>query len=195
MEEFKRQFILLGILILTLFVLVVVYKSDSFWRLAKKLPLTINNRHCISLYSGLCLSEDAGLRLTYNEASAYCSKRGMRLPTRDDAWSVWISSENCHRVFAMNMNVPKSKQAFIDNCKIPDECVAAASRVSNYCIKSPKIKFPLASQYDNGNFWLSDKFAIGEHYSINYSTGKIDRYSDDTKTLGVRCISYENLNK
>lgn len=187
MDEIKKQLLLLSIFICFLGIFVVLYKSDAFWDIAKGLPLHTNSGNCIRINDKICLSEDAGLRTDYYEASSLCSKRGMKLPTKQDAWDIWINSENCHRTFASNINVAKDQKAFLDNCK-DDVCTKPAMDIKKYCSKEPSIKFPRASQYTKGGFWLRDSAEENEHYAINYSTGKITAFKDNTKSLGVRCI-------
>ena len=188
MEEFKKQLIFLGIFVLFLFAGVLLYKSDMFWNISKGLPLHTNSGNCVKLAEGICLAEDAGLRLSYYEASSLCSKRGMSLPTKEDAWTVWINSENCHRIFASNVKVPKDKNSFTSVCN-SDDCIEQAINIKKYCSPVSKIKFPLASQYYKGSFWLRDNAGNDKHYAINYSTGKIRAFQNNKKTLGVRCVS------
>ena len=188
MEETKKQFILLCIFIAIVSFVVLLYKSDRFWNLGKRLPLHTNSGNCIKISDNICLAEDAGLRLNYYEASSLCSKRGMRLPTIEDAWVIWTNSENCHRTFASNLAVPKSKQDFINVCTA-DNCIDDANNVNKYCSSKSLIKFPIASQYEKGSFWIKDSASGGSHYAINYSTGKIRAFLDNQDNLGVRCIS------
>lgn len=188
MEEFRKQLIILSIFIVILGVFVVIYKSDYFWNFAKGLPFHTNSQNCTKLNSGICLAEDAGLRLNYYEASSLCRKRGMTLPTREDAWLIWINSENCHRVFASNIEVPTDKKSFIAPCK-NEGCNNIALNVKNYCLSNPSIKFPRAPQYQDGYFWLKDNAGNESHYTINYSTGHIRTSKDFNKALGVRCIN------
>jgi len=188
LEEIKKQFILLIIFICIVFMLVIIYKSDLFWNLAKGLPLHTNTINCIRINDNICLSEDAGLRLNYYEASSFCSKRGMSLPTIEEAWDIWISSENCHRIFTSNIHVPKDKQAFINMCN-NEECLEQADKVNKYCKSNFLIKFPLASQYEKGSYWLRDSAEDNQHYAIKYSTGKIRSFPDDMNNLGVRCVA------
>lgn len=188
MEEIKKQLTFLCILIVILLIGVVAYKSDYFWNIAKGLPLHTNSGNCVRITDNICLAEDAGLRLSYYEASSLCRKRGMTLPTKEDAWYIWINSENCHRIFAANIHVPKDKNAFTKVCT-DDECLVQTNEISKYCSDKLLIKFPRASQYEKGSYWLKDSAGENEHYAINYSTGKIKAFKDTTKTLGARCIS------
>lgn len=188
MEEFKKQLILLSLFTLCLGIFVVIYKSDYFWNFAKGFPLHTNSQNCTKLNSGICLTEDAGLRLDYYEASSLCRKRGMTLPTREDAWLIWTESENCHRAFASNLEVPTDKKSFINACK-DEVCKDIALNVKKYCSDNPRLKFPIASQYQGGYFWLKDNVESGSHYSINYSTGHIRSAKDSNNALGVRCVA------
>ncbi|MBR6098712.1 hypothetical protein IKP85_03090 [bacterium] len=188
MEEYKRQMILLGIFLILLGFCIILYKSDRFWDLSKGFPLHTNSGNCIKISDDICLAEDAGLRLSYYEASSLCSKRGMKLPSKEDAWTIWINSENCHRIFASNLDVPKNKEAFTSVCNSED-CIEQAINVKKYCSPEFLIKFPIASQYEKGSFWLRDNAGNDKHYAINYSTGVIRAFDSNTKTLGVRCIS------
>ena len=188
MEEYKKQMVLLCVFIVILGIFLIIYKSDLFLNFAQGLPLHSDSQNCIKLNSGVCLSEDAGLRVNYYEASSYCRKKGMRLPSREDAWLIWTDSENCHRAFASNLEIPKDKIAFINSCE-EDECIAFASNIKSYCTIKPSIKFPRASQYQNGLFWLKDSAGEGKHYAINYSTGRIYSVKDTEDVLGIRCIA------
>lgn len=188
MEESKKQLILLCTFVVIVLIGVVLYKSDRFWNLGKWLPLHTNSGNCVKISDNICLAEDAGLRLNYYEASSLCSKRGMRLPTIEDTWFIWTNSENCHRTFASNLIVPKSKQDFINVC-YDDNCIDSANNINKYCSDNSLIKFPIASQYEKGSFWIKDSASEGNHYAINYSTGKVRAFPDDYKNLGVRCVS------
>jgi hypothetical protein len=192
-EEFKKQFVLLGILIFTLLLFVMVYKLDYFWNIARHFPLHTNSGNCIYINDRICLAEDSGLRVNYYEASSLCSKRGMYLPTLDDAWEIWIASENCQRDFDSNHEVPRGKEAFKKSCG-DISCTVPAKNIKNYYLPS-QIKFPLSSQYKNGSFWLRNKAYGRQHYGINYYSGSVGDYHDDVKTLGVRCVSYKHLKK
>ena len=164
----------------------LVYKSDKFWNIGKGLPLHTNSGNCIKISDTLCLAEDAGLKLTYYEASSLCSKRGMRLPDLSDFWEIWTSSENCHRAFSSNEDVPKNKPVFINI--INNEYVySPANTVPNYC-KSPIIKFPAASQYKGGNFWLKVQAGEEKHYTVNYNTAKVTPADSNKKAYGARCV-------
>lgn len=187
LEEFRKQLVLLCIFIVILGIFVIVYKSDLFWNFTKGLPLHTNSQNCTKLHGGVCLAEDAGLRVNYYEASSLCRKRGMLLPTMDEAWQIWIDSENCHRAFASNSEIPKNKSAFIKACN-DDNCKDFAANIEKYCTQSPLIKFPRASQYSGGFFWLKDRAGEDKHYSMNYSTGEVKATKDLTGSLGVRCV-------
>lgn len=190
MEEVKKQFILLCSLLIVLAIFVFVYKSDVCWNFAKGLPLHTNSGNCVHVNDRICLAEDAGLRVNYYEASSLCSKRGMYLPTLEDAWEIWIASENCQRTFASNQDVPRGKNYFKHDCG-ENSCTVPAKSIVNYCAES-KIKFPLASQYKNGSFWLRDKSVNNQHYGVNFYSGRVGDYDDNNKSLGVRCVTYLN---
>ena len=188
LEELKKQFKLLCIFIFIVFICVVVYKSDKFWNMGRWLPMHTNSGNCVKISENICLAEDAGLRVNYYEASSICSKRAMSLPTIEDAWIIWTSSENCHRSFASNLSVPKSKHDFISVCT-DENCIDNANNIKKYCSDNFVIKFPIASQYEKGSFWIKNSASAGNHYAINYSTGKIGAFTDNNKNLGVRCVS------
>lgn len=187
MEEIKKQLFLLISLIVVLFVIVLVYRSDKFWNIAKGLPFHTNSGSCVEISDKICLSEDSGLRVNYYEASSLCSKRGMKLPSLDDAWEIWTASENCHMFFTSNENVPKNKNSFFNQLTDENPYVPA-SKIRKYCKTPPIIKFPIASQYKGGNFWLKDGAGAGKHYAINYNSGRVSARENKIKTLGVRCV-------
>lgn len=186
MEELKKQLFLLILFVITIGVLVIIYKSDYFWNIARGFPLHTNSQNCTKLNDEICLAEDAGLRLNYYEASSLCRKRGMTLPSREDSWYIWINSENCQRAFASNLEIPQDKTSFINSVENRE---VFASSIANYCAQNSIIKFPRASQYKDGLFWLKDNAGEDKHYAINYSTGKIQAVPNMTKALGVRCVS------
>ena len=185
MVEIKKQIYLLFFFIAILLVVLFIYKSERFINIV--LPFNGVSRLCTNITEKLCLSEDFGIRLNYYEASTYCSKRGMALPTREDAWEIWIKSENCLRAFSSNEDVPKNKQAFLSQYS-NEYPFTPSKNIDNYCSKNSSIKFPIASQYKNGLFWLKDNAGENNHYAINYYNGRLSIREDNTKTLGVRCV-------
>ncbi len=132
----------------------------------------------------ICLGQDAGMKANFETASAYCEKMNMRLPTREEAWYIWVASENCQRAFASGGTVSKNISYFI---YYPDEKVQAIS-VKNYCNEMSSIKFSQALQYNKGYFWLNDSAGGKLHYSVNYASGSVEIYKDKTPSLGVRCV-------
>ncbi len=192
MEEYKHQLYLLCLLIIILGVIIFVNKPELSYFIVKHFPKRYADEDCslIPYKPGkqICFGKDAGIRAGYYEASTYCSLRGMELPTREIAWYVWISSENCQRAFAAAGEIPKNKQQFINSCYKTDNCKVSAVKIKNYCSNTPAIKFPIASQYYRGNFWLKDSADNKKHYSVNYSTGTVDAYNNNFDKLGVRCV-------
>lgn len=188
MDEYKKLLIL--VLLLTIFLgsVVLVSKPSIITILPRR--LTSDSCSIIPYKNGknLCLGQDAGFKSDYKQAESYCTKIGMRLPTREEAWYVWIASENCSRAFASNGNIAKNKQQFINSCYNTDTCTAQAISVKNYCNTTPYIKFSKSLQYSDGNFWLKERTEESGHYSANYADGIINAYPDYVKTLGVRCI-------
>ena len=185
LEELKFQFKILFTFLVIIFIAVIIYKSDYFWNFAKGFPLHTNSGKCKTLIEGLCLAEDSGLRVNYYSASSLCSKRGMSLPTLEDAWLIWISSENCNRAFSSNELVAKNKKSFLEK----PYNLAPAGSVTKYCLQSSLIKFSASSQYKHGSYWIKDKASDGKHYAINFNTGKVGIYDDNENTLGVRCVT------
>ena len=185
LDELKFQFKILFCFLVIVFITVIIYKSDKFWNFAKGFPLHTNSGKCNTIINDLCLSEDSGLRVNYYSASSLCSKRGMSLPTLEDAWLIWISSENCHRVFASNELIPPDKDDFINHTNK----LAPANRVKKYCLPNSLIKFSASSQYKHGSYWIKDKASNDKHYAINFNTGKVGMYYDYERNLGVRCVS------
>lgn len=190
MENYRFYLHYLVILILILFVIGSKYKLDN----SKYITNSFQNKNCSRIPTinnkTICLGEDTGVKQTYYEASSYCSKKGMSLPTREDSWYIWISSENCQRAFASGSEIPKNKEQFIQSCKNSSFCrIPAAVLKKSYCNPNPSIKFPIAYQYHYGNFWLKESADNNEHFAINYSSGIISSYKDNTK-LGVRCVKH-----
>ena len=102
-------------------------------------------------------------------------------------WEIWIASENCHRAFSSNENVPKSKEAFVNSYNNGNLYVPANS-IKKYCKKNPIIKFPAASQYKGGMFWLKDSAGNEKHFLINYNNAKIIPSDSNLKYYGARCV-------
>ena len=102
-------------------------------------------------------------------------------------WEIWIKSENCLRAFSSNEDVPKNKKAFLSQYS-EEYPFTPSKNINIYCSKNPSIKFPIASQYRNGLFWLKDNAGANNHYSINYYNGRLSIREDTMKTLGVRCV-------
>ena len=187
MEEYRKQVVLLFSLTFVLIIILFIYKSDAFWHFSKGFPMHTNSGSCLSISENICLSEDAGLKQNYYEASSLCSKRGMSLPTLQDFWEIWTASENCHRAFSSNENVPKSKDAFVNPGENGNLYVPANS-IKKYCKEKPIIKFPAASQYKGGMFWLKNSAGDNKHFLINYSSAKMIPSGSYSRYYGVRCI-------
>lgn len=188
MNEYKKLLIL--VLLLTIFLgsVVLISKPSVFTILPRR--LTADSCSLIPYKDGqkLCLGQDAGFKANYKQATTYCSSIGMRLPTREEAWYIWIASENCSRAFASNGNVARNKRQFVNSCYNTETCNVQSISVDNYCNPTSSIKFSQSLQYSDGNFWLLDSAEEFGHYSVNYADGVINAYPDSTKTLGVRCI-------
>ena len=182
MEELKSQIRFLCILMVLLSLIIVAYKGRTVLKF-----INTPSASCTKITDSICLSEDFGLRTNYYEASTICSKNGMRLPTLDDAWEIWTTSENCIRAFAANEELYKDKKAFTQNCN-DSGCTAPAQTIKNYCAELSFIKFPMSSQYNHGSFWLKNSASEDKHYTINYFSGKISPQKNNTKSFGVRCI-------
>ena len=170
-----------------LLIILCVYKSDFFWNISKSLPLHTNSGRCIQISDKICLSEDAGLRQNYYEASSLCSKKGMSLPTAQDYWEIWTASENCQRAFSSNEDVPKNKEPFVEK-NLNEVVYVPANSVKRYCKEPPIIKFPVASQYKGGMFWLKDSAGDEKHYIINFNNAKFSASDSYLRAYGVRCV-------
>jgi len=183
-DEFKKLIFLCIVLILVLCGIIFLHKFGSVSFLTKY----FKSDECsfIPYKNGvrICLGKDAGFKAAYGEASEYCKKLEMRLPTREEAWYVWISSENCQRTYASGSYIAKNKYRFMN----PELEKVQAIEIKNYCNTIPSIKFSQSLQYSGGYFWLGDLAGGKRHYAINYSNGSIKVFKDKTKTLGVRCI-------
>lgn len=183
-NEFKKLLILCFFVFLILCGIVLAQRPSIFGGFSKYflsdecsfLPYKNDER--------LCLGQDAGVKSDFSSADMYCKKIGMRLSTREEAWYIWIASENCQRAFASNEYVPKNKAQFLNADFEPVQALG----VKNYCNETASIKFSQAIQYNGGFFWLSD-FAGGKrHYAFNYSNGVVKIFKDKTNSLGVRCV-------
>ena len=167
-------FFLLGIL--------VVYKTGF---LSGKSVASANN--CTSVTTigpyAICLGEDVGIKSTYQEAVSYCKKNGMRLPTKSDAWYIWVSSENCRSAFASGADVPEGISQFTEGRSVP------SITIENYCRSNSVIKFPMSAQYKQNSFWLAEKKNSKEHYAINYFSATIKSFQDSEDGLGIRCVA------
>lgn len=177
-------------IILILLILGILYAGYCIYTKSNKLG-NIQIYSCIKLANGVCLSKDLGRRTDYREASTHCRRRGRTLPTLEDAWYIWISSENCGRAFSSNEYVPKDKKTFLKG-KLSEQDIVPANDIPNYCNKVSSIKFPISSQYKGGNYWLNDSAEKGKHFVINYNTGKVSIQPDDSNEFGVRCVNIKD---
>lgn len=188
MNEFKRQLLYIFILLICLLMVVLQVKTSLFSKILRL--LSTGECSIIPYTTGkqLCFGGDVGVKMSYPEAKIYCQRKGMHLPTREEAWYIWISSENCGRYFAAGINVAKDFYQFKTPCNTDVSCKTSSVLVDNYCKPVSIIKFPLATQYKNGNFWLAEENDSKNFYSIDYSTGSLYKTKSQDEAYGVRCV-------
>lgn len=127
--------------------------------------------------------------MNFEAAAAYCKSKGMRLPTRDEAWEMWRASSTCKVAMAINSSVIKDKETFIKSCHENSEnCLVPANKVNYFCNPNADLLFLDEKSYRYGNYWLNDRYDKNGHYSANFISGKTDAYMDSIKLLGVRCV-------
>jgi len=183
-EESKKLIILVLIVFCILAGIVLRTKVFSISTINKLSYLIECNKLPYQNGKSLCLGKDAGFKSDFETAEAYCAKLNLRLPSREEAWYIWLASENCHRAFAAGNYLPQNKYSFMN----PEIDRVQAIGIKNYCNPEPSIKFSKSLQYVNGNFWLRDVANGKRHYTVNYNEGDINIYNDNTEALGVRCI-------
>lgn len=187
-ENIRIYVILTLLLIICLGGFLVIYKTGL---LSGRPSVSLSN--CTSIKTigerSFCLGEDVGIKSTYAKAFSYCKKNGMRLPTKSDAWYIWVSSENCRSTFASGADVPVGVLQFAEGITVP------AITIENYCRSNPVIKFPMSAQYKQNSFWLADRKNTHEHYAIDYFSATIKSFQDNEDGLGIRCVADVNVSQ
>ena len=185
MENIRLQITFTLILTLILGAVVWVSRTDIAERVTN--IFTKSPTDCIKIKTGggrsICFGEDAGVKLTYRKAQEYCKKEGKRLPSRENAWYIWISSENCKSAFASGAEVAENREQFVRSHKI------SSFKINNYCRAKSLIKFPISPQYKFGSFWLGGEGPEAKAYAIDYFSGTIRSVLPEEDGFGVRCVT------
>ncbi len=133
--------------------------------------------------------------MDFDSAESYCKKKGMTLPTREQAWEMWKASSNCKMAMVLNKEIIIDKDRFIKSCHNPkNKCLTKTENVNYSCNYDENLLFLDEKSYRHGNYWLKDKFDKNGHYSVNFITGATNAYADSIKLLGVRCVSSKSEN-
>ena len=142
--------------------------------------------------SELFVSNTEDTARTYSDASQSCRARKMRLPSREEAWTLWINSTNCQKAFKGGPEIIKDKETFLKGChremmNHSTACSAPAKKVLYKCVAEPKLTFADDS-YRYGNYWLNERYDYRGHYTVSYISGITNAYDDRFK-LGTRCVA------
>ena len=139
--------------------------------------------------SELFVSNIEDIPRDYQNAAESCNLKKMKLPTREEAWTIWINSTNCQKAFSANSNVIKDKATFIKSCHTDQtNCSEKAKAVNYSCAPEPKLTFGDDTMYRYGNYWLEDRYDVNGHYTLSYVAGITNAYMDGAE-LGTRCVA------
>ncbi len=127
--------------------------------------------------------------MDFESAEYYCKRRGMELPTREQAWEMWRASANCKISMVLNNHIIKDKNTFIKSCHNLDKnCLVPSNQVNYFCAPDKDLLFLDEKVFRYGNYWLKDRYDRNGHYSANFINGMTNAYADNIKLLGVRCV-------
>ncbi len=108
----------------------------------------------------------------YPDTEQFCLESGMRIPTPEEAWEMWLNSTNCHYQFKYNNEVVASRDEFLKNCRVSptsfeyrDECMTTADN-ANYTCKNELLTF----------YNKIDHSKIAEAYWTDKSYGYTGKY-------------------
>ena len=132
--------------------------------------------------------------MNFESAKSYCKSRGMHLPTRDEAWEMWLASSNCKLSMVTSREIIKDKKTFNTSChNSKSPCTVQSGEVEYRCNPDKDLLFLDEKSYRYGNYWLKDRFDKYGHYTANFINGVTNAYRDDMKLLGVRCVRNPKL--
>lgn len=137
----------------------------------------------------LFVSERNAGPMNFEAAEMFCESKGMHLPTREQAWQMWLASSNCKMAMVTSRQIIKDKKTFINSCHDKGiECTVSSDKVDYKCNPNADLLFLDEKSFRYGNYWLKDRYDRNGHYTANFINGVTNAYRDDIKLLGVRCV-------
>lgn len=189
MNETKKNTIIIGLLSIAVVALMLI-NTGEVEEYQKLYPPIEQNTASTRLSDNLKVDEVNAGPMDFDAAENYCKMKGMTLPTREQAWEMWLASSNCKISMVLNKPIIKDKETFIKSCHNSEtDCTANAEKVSYECNQQENLLFLDEKTYRYGNYWLKDKYDKSSHYSANFINGTTNAYTDSIKLLGVRCVS------
>ena len=189
MSETKKNIIIIGLLSAAIVFLMLI-NTGELEEYQKLYPPIEQNSIATQLNENLRVDETNAGPMDFDAAENYCKMKGMTLPTREQAWEMWLASSNCKMSMVLNKEIIKDKQTFFKSCHNPnDECTISAEKVTYECNPNENLLFLDEKTYRYGNYWLKDKYDKNGHYSANFINGTTNAFMDSIKLLGVRCVS------
>lgn len=188
MKETERNTIVIVILSLVMIILTVLNNGEreEFY---KFYPPIKNKTITTQISETLFVDEINEGPMDFERAQSYCKSKGMKLPTKEQAWLMWLASSNCKIAKVTNRHIIKDKQTFINSChELNTECLAPANDVKYFCNPNADLLFLDEKYFRHGNYWLADRYDKNGHYTANFINGMTNAYLDTIKLLGVRCV-------
>lgn len=188
MNENKKTTIIIGLLGLSIIILIVLHigVNEEIQQLYPPLTSKVN---VTQINENLLVDEINEGPMNFEAAESYCKSKGMRLPTREEAWEMWRASSTCKIAMGINSNIIKDKETFLKSChEDKTNCLVPANSVKYTCNPKANLLFLDEKSYRYGNYWLSDRYDKNGHYTANFITGMTNAYMDSIKLLGVRCV-------
>ena len=189
MTENKKNLIMIVSLTLVM-VFVMLINTGEMEEYQKLYPPIEETSATTQVTENLRVDDTNAGPMDFDAAENYCKMKGMSLPTREQAWEMWLASSNCKIDMVLNKSVIKDKATFYKSCnQSKDDCFTKAENVDYSCNADVDLLFLDDKTYRRGNYWLKDKYGKNGHYTVNFITGRTDIYPDSMKLLGVRCVS------
>jgi len=189
MKELNNNIIIISLLTITI-ILTMLINTGELEEYQKLYPPIEQNSVATQITKNLRVDETNAGPMDFDAAENYCKMKGMTLPTREQAWEMWLASSNCKIAMVLNKEIIRDKAAFFATCNNPNlECTVKAEKTTYQCNQDANLLFLDEKSYRYGNYWLKDKFDKNRHYSANFINGTTNVYNDAIKLLGVRCVS------
>ena len=189
MNETKKNLIIISVLTCSI-IFTMLMNTGELEEYQKLYPPIEQENSSTQLSEKLRVDDINAGPMNFDSAENYCRMKGMTLPTREQAWDMWLASANCKMSLILNKEVIKDKNAFVKSCHNKDfQCTTQAKEVKYQCNTDVNLLFLDEKSYRYGNYWLKDKFDKNSHYSANFINGTTNVFNDSIKLLGVRCVS------